>query len=63
MQAARRLCHDFLHDDSASTALEYGLIAAAVTLVLVSVMGDMTRAQLWAVLNGVASGFAGMTGG
>ena len=52
----------FLKDDSGATAIEYGLIAAATGLVLVTVMPTL-REQLSSVFGKINSGLQTPTGG
>lgn len=52
----------FLKDDSGATAIEYGLIAAATGLVLVTVMPTL-REQLSSVFGKINSGLQTATGG
>jgi pilus assembly protein Flp/PilA len=50
----------FVKDDSGATAIEYGLIAAAIGLLLVLVM-PLIRTQLDRVFRAIATGLASFT--
>ena len=50
-----KLFTEFLKDDSGATAIEYGLIAAAIGMVLVTVAPDLTS-SVQGIFKGIASG-------
>lgn len=50
----------FIKDESGATAIEYGLIAAAIGLVLVATL-PLIRAQLTRVFQAIGNGLVGFT--
>ena len=61
-----KLFTEFLKDDSGATAIEYGLIAAAIGMVLVTLAPDLT-ASVQGIFQGISDGLndatEGATGG
>ena len=57
-----KLFTEFLKDDSGATAIEYGLIAAAIGMVLVTVAPDLTAA-VDGIFRGIQVGLTDATDG
>ena len=53
-----KIFQDFLKDDSGATAIEYGLIAALVSVAIITILGTLGE-NLEATFQSVATGLEG----